>query len=98
MSERQIVVVDMGSVFPGMFICDVDADYPHGSAVPASDYDVEEQDWQRVASRKGHADIADYVLEGYDGTPHVYRGWQASASVWVLCEDGMPVIQDDPNY
>lgn len=97
MSERQIKVMTMGDVWPGCFIADVDADYPLDSIVPADHYLADEQDWNRIQSRRGHADIATYVLEYYNGEPHVVRNVQSSATVWVLCEDGEPVVQDEPN-
>jgi hypothetical protein len=94
---REIKVLEMGVVSTGWFICPADADYPYGTIVPESDYLAEEQDWHRVARIKGHADIADYVLEYHDGTPYVSSGVQSSAEVWVLCENGEPVVQDEPN-
>lgn len=94
---REIKVLEMGSVAPGWFVCPPDADYPFGSTVPEDDYLADEQDWNRVQSIKGHADIADYVLEHYDGTPHVAYSVQSSADVWVLCEDGEPVVQEESN-
>lgn len=97
---RGIMVQEMGAVGPGMYIAHVDSDYPLYSIVPSADYDVDEQDWQHIVRRKGHADIATYVLEGYDGTPYTAANWQSSATVWVLVEqyEGAWVpVEQDPN-
>lgn len=98
---RGIMVQEMGAVGPGMYIAHVDSDdYPLYSIVPSADYDVDEQDWQHIVKRKGHVDIATYVLEGYDCIPHIASNVQSTATVWVLVEqvDGewLP-IEQDPN-
>lgn len=93
---REIKVMTMGQVGTGYFVADVDDDYELDTVVPADHYDADEQDWNRVRSIRGHADIATYTLEYYNGETHVAK-WQSSATVWVLCENGQPVVQDEPN-
>lgn len=96
MGERKIKVTDLDVAgWPGLFICTPDADYPLDTFVPEADYLADEQDWQHVISRRGHADIGELTLAHYDGSQHVQPGLQWAATVWLLCdEDGEPVKQD----
>lgn len=94
--DRIIKVTTLGNAaWRGAFIAEPDADYPYGSVVPATDYLAEEQDWQHVISRRGHADIGELTLAYHSGEQHVARGQQWDATCWQLCEaDGTPVEQD----
>lgn len=62
-----------------------------------SAYVSDEQDWQVVRGRRGHADIGELLLEAYDGSREWVRvTWEGL--VWQCVEeDGTPVVASDEN-
>lgn len=96
---RAIKVTTLGAAaWPGAYIASPDDDYPLGSIVPADHYDANEQDFQHVISRRGHADIGELTLAHHDGSQYVARSQQWNAECWLLIDaaTGEPVVQD-PN-
>jgi len=93
---REIKVGTVEDLFAGCFVTAPDDDFPLDSIVPNDDYDADEQDWQRVARVSGYVDLPTLVIEDYRGEPRVVK-WQAVSTVWILVEDGKPVVQDEPN-
>lgn len=90
----KIKVLTMGDLLPGHYIADVDADYPLDTFVPDDAYDPDEQDWQHVIAKTGYVDLPTYTLAYHSGEQYTQR-MQATATVWVLCDDaGEPVYQD----
>lgn len=96
MTEQRILVTTLGSAaWSGAYIAEPDDDYPFGSYVPEAHYDVDEQDWQHVISRRGHADIGELTLAYHNGEQYVARGQQWDSLCWQLVDaQGDPVVQD----
>jgi hypothetical protein len=79
----------------GAYIVEPDDDYAYGTFVPNDAYDVDNMDWQRVVSRRGHADIGELTLAYYDGSQYVARAQRWDAIVWLLCDaSGVPITDD----
>jgi hypothetical protein len=57
-------------------------------------YLAEDQDWQIVRGRRGHADVGELLLEAYDGS----RSWSRvtwEGTVWLLVDDDGAPLRDD---
>lgn len=85
--------VTIGQCEPGDHITYVDND---GARTPdeiaAAGYAADEQDWNVVVRRRGHADVGDVLLQAYNGSRDWWSGsWDQY--VWRLInEDGKPVV------
>lgn len=93
--SRQIKVVRLGYVTPGMHIASVDSDdWAPGELVPSDQYLADEQDWQHVVRVRGHADIGTVTCAGYNGDLEEVRvSWDGAC--WLLVDDkGEPVVQE----